>query len=62
LTIEIIPLCAITCEHPDEAGWQQHLMPHITWLQALDKAATNALIATYPFAIEGLIANMTVRE
>lgn len=84
-----MPLFIVTYEHPDELGWQQHLMPHITWLQeriddgsliasgpfsntpgksALlimntpDKASLERVIASDPFAIEGLIANMTIRE
>jgi uncharacterized protein len=84
-----MPLYIVTYEHPDETGWQQHLMPHITWLQdqlksgtliasgpfpgapqkqallilrAADRTALDALIASDPFAVEGLIANMTVRE
>lgn len=83
-----MPLFIVTYEHPDEEGWQQHLMPHITWLQerlqdgsliasgpfseaaeksALlimstpDRAALESVIATDPFAVEGLIANMTIR-
>lgn len=92
-----MPLYAVTYEHPDEAGWQQHLRPHILWLQerlkdgsllasgpfsdstvksgvksgvksallilsAADRAALDALIASDPFAAEGLIENMAVRE
>ena len=84
-----MPLYAVTYEHPDEAGWRQHLAPHITWLQerikdgsllasgpfndspqraalliifSLDRASLDALIASDPFATEGLIENMTVRE
>lgn len=78
----------VTYEHPDDAGWQQHLMPHLTWLQerladgsllssgpfsdadvksamlimtAPDQASLEIVIATDPFAIEGLIANMSIR-
>ncbi len=84
-----MPLYIITYAHPDETGWQQHLMPHILWLQAQlkagnllasgpfpqatqkeamlimrapNRAALDALITSDPFAIEGLIADMTVRE
>ena len=84
-----MPLYAITYEHPDEAGWQRHVMPHVAWLQdrlgdgtllasgpfpdspakaallimcAPDRAALDRLIASDPFAIEGLIEAMTVRE
>jgi uncharacterized protein len=83
-----VPLYAVTYEHPDETGWQLHLMPHIAWLQdrlkdgsllasgpfpgapqklamlilaAPDRAALDVLIASDPFATQGLIANMTVR-
>jgi uncharacterized protein len=84
-----MPLYAVTYDHPDDAGWQLHLMPHIAWLKdrmadgallasgpftgsptktamlilkAADRAALDALIAPDPFAIQGLIANMSVRE
>jgi uncharacterized protein YciI len=78
----------VTYEHPDNEGWQQHLMPHLTWLQdrlqdgsliasgpfseadvksallimsAPDQATLESIIATDPFAIEGLIANIPIR-
>ena len=84
-----MPLYVVTYEHPNEAGWREHLAPHIAWLQdrladgallasgpftgdphktamlilsAPDREAVEALIATDPFAIHGLIADMTVRE
>ena len=84
-----MPLYLVTYEHPDEARWQIHLMPHVDWLKqrladgaliasgpfpgghvksamlimaAPDQAALEAIIATDPFAVEGLIANMTIRE
>lgn len=84
-----MPVYAITYEHPNESGWQKHLMPHITWLQnrlkdgsllasgpftgnpsraamlimsAPDRAAIDALIASDPFKVEGLVENMTVQE
>lgn len=84
-----MPLYAITYEHPDETGWRQHVVPHVTWLQdrlkdgallasgpfnnvsgkaallimsAPDRAALDQLISSDPFAIEGLIENMTVHE
>jgi uncharacterized protein YciI len=84
-----MPVYAINYEHPNEAGWRQHLPPHIGWLQdrlkdgsllasgpfanspqraamlvmyAQDRAAIDALIASDPYAVEGLIENMTVRE
>ncbi|HEX8239493.1 MAG TPA: YciI family protein [Allosphingosinicella sp.] len=84
-----MPRFVVTYEHPDEGGWQRHLMPHVAWLQerlkdgsllasgpfsdspvkaALlimdvpDRSTLDALIATDPFATEGLIENMTIRE
>lgn len=30
-----MPLYMVTFTHPDEAGWQQQLMPHIVYLQKL---------------------------
>jgi uncharacterized protein len=81
-------LFIVTYEHPDNEGWQQYLMPHITWLQerlqdgsliasgpfsdaaeksamlimgAPDQTALESIIATDPFAVEGLIVNMTIR-
>ena len=83
-----MPIYVVTYEHPDDAGWAVHVMPHVAWLQdrvadgsllasgpyegtavksamlllkAADRAALDALIATDPFAKEGLIANMTVQ-
>ena len=84
-----MPLYVVTYEHPDEAGWREHVTPHVGWLQdrladgsllasgpfsgdatrtalpiltAPDREAVEALIATDPFAVHGLIADMTVRE
>jgi uncharacterized protein len=81
-------LFIVTYEHPDDEGWQQHLTPHIKWLQeriadesliasgpfndavvksallimrAPDQASLESIIATDPFAIEGLIAKMAIR-
>jgi uncharacterized protein YciI len=78
---------AVTYEHPDEAGWQLHLMAHLVWLQdrvkdgsllasgplngrsvksallvmrAPDQPSLETIIGADPFAIEGLIANMTI--
>lgn len=82
---------AVRFEHPDAAGWQARLGPHIRWLQdrlrdgsllasgplpgtaaaggsdsamliveAADRAAVEAMIATDPFAIQGLIANLRI--
>jgi uncharacterized protein len=83
-----MPIFIVTYEHPDEDGWQQHLISHIAWLQervldgaliaagpfseaaaksallvmgAPDRTALESIIATDPFAVEGLIANMTIR-
>lgn len=77
----------VTYEHLDEAGWQQHVMSHLGWLQdrvkdgsllasgpfserpvksallvmsAADAESLAAMIATDPFAVEGLIDNMTI--
>ena len=82
-------LFAVTYEHPDDAGWQAQLMPHIAWLKdrvadgsllasgpligtatksallivsAPDRAALDEMIAGDPFAIEGLIDNMSVSQ
>ena len=84
-----MPLYVVTYEHPNEAGWQNHLMPHLEWLKerlkdgillasgpftdvsqneallivsAQDRAALDKLIASDPFAVEGLIENMVVRQ
>ena len=84
-----MPTFVVTYEHPNEDGWKEHLMPHITWLQAqlregtliasgpfsertvrpamlimnaLDRTSLDRLIATDPFAKQGLIANLTVKE
>lgn len=40
-------LFAVTYEHPDEVGWQRHLMPDISWLQ--DRVADGSLVASGPF-------------
>ena len=83
-----MPLYAVTYEHPNEAGWRQHVMPHVVWLQdrladgsllasgpcnetatrsallimrASDRLSLDELIASDPFAVEGLIENMTIR-
>lgn len=42
-----MPLFVVTFEHPDEARWRQHLMPHIAYLQKLLKDGT--LRASGPF-------------
>ena len=84
-----MPLYVVSYEHPNEAGWQEHLMPHVTWLQerlkdgslfasgpfnntkiksallimsAPNIASLNDIIASDPFASEGLIENMIIRE
>lgn len=41
-----MPIYVVTYDHPDAAGWQRHLMPHIAWLQARLKAG--ALLASGP--------------
>ena len=40
-------LYAVTYEHPDEAGWQAQLAPHIAYLQ--DLLAEGVLLASGPF-------------
>jgi uncharacterized protein YciI len=45
-----MPLFIITYSHPDPIGWQQHLMPHIGWLQ--DQLVDGSLIASGPFRDE----------
>ena len=42
-----MPLYTVTYEHPDETGWQQHLQPHILWLQ--DRLMDETLLASGPF-------------
>lgn len=42
-----MPLYAITYEHPNEAGWRQHVVPHVAWLQ--DRLADGSLLASGPF-------------
>lgn len=41
-------LFAVTYEHPDEDGWQQHLMPHVVWLQ--DRVTDGSLLASGPIS------------
>ena len=43
-----MPIYVVTYEHPDEAGWKRHLIPHIGWLQAQLRAG--ALLASGPFS------------
>ncbi|GAC1320574.1 MAG: hypothetical protein NVSMB16_15740 [Acidimicrobiales bacterium] len=79
----------VTYSHPDEAGWHEHLGPHVDWLaaeveagrlrasgpfvgsdvrsamliiDAEDRSALDAMIATDPFHIAGLIEGMTITE
>ena len=79
----------VTYSHPDDAGWHEHLGPHIDWLVAEidaghlrasgpfvgtdvrsamliieveDRSALDAMIATDPFHIAGLIEGMTITE
>ena len=83
-----MPLFLVTYTHPDETGWQAHVMAHVAWLQdqvkagaviasgpmpgeadraallvmaAADEVSVREIIATDPFAVEGLIAELTVR-
>ncbi|NCN85423.1 MAG: hypothetical protein GW808_02095 [Sphingomonadales bacterium] len=84
-----MPVYVITYEHPNEAGWHEHLGPHIDWLRAQlsdgsllasgpltdasqkealliinapDRTVLDTLIRKDPYATEGLIENMVVRE
>lgn len=84
-----MPIFAVTYDHPNETGWQQHLMPHIDWLKDRlkdgsllasgpfagepgrtamllinmpDRPTLDQLIASDPFALEGLIENLTIRQ
>jgi hypothetical protein len=38
----MMPLYAITYEHPDETGWRQHVVPHVT-----DKTSLQAIGSDY---------------
>lgn len=42
-----MPLFVVTYEHPDEDGWQMHMMPHFTWLQ--EGLKDGSLLASGPF-------------
>lgn len=42
-----MPVFAVTYEHPDEAGWQKHVMPHVKWLQ--ERLRDGSLLASGPF-------------
>ena len=68
-----MPLFAVTYDHPNEAGWIQHVMPHVVWLQerlkdgsllasgpittALCKSALLIMTAPDRSTVEGLIAS-----
>ncbi len=41
-----MPLFVVTYEHPDEAGWKQHVMPHVQWLK--DRLQDGSLLASGP--------------
>ena len=43
-----MPLYVVTYEHPDSAGWQRHVLPHVGWLQ--DRLKDGSLLASGPFA------------
>ncbi|WP_372916092.1 YciI family protein [Sandarakinorhabdus sp.] len=45
-----MPIFAVNYDHPDETGWQQHLLPHIAWLR--DRVADGSLLASGPFTGE----------
>jgi len=84
-----MPIYTVTYEHPNEAGWQKHVAPHVVWLQdrlrdgsllasgpfkgtanksallimsAPNGASLEQIIASDPFAIEGLIEDMKIQE
>ncbi|MES2755686.1 MAG: YciI family protein [Pseudomonadota bacterium] len=42
----------VTYAHPDEAGWQAQLMPHIAWLN--ERVADGSLLASGPLPGEGV--------
>jgi len=41
-----MPLYIVTYEHPDEAGWRRHVMPHVGWLR--DRVKDGSLLASGP--------------
>jgi hypothetical protein len=43
-------LFMVTYTHPDEAGWQRHVMAHVGWLQ--DQVAAGHVIASGPLPAE----------
>lgn len=45
-----MPLYVVTYDHPNEAGWGRHVMPHVAWLQ--DRLADGSLLASGPFGGE----------
>ena len=45
-----MPLFLVTYTHPDETGWQAHVMAHVAWLQEQVKAG--AVIASGPMPSE----------
>ncbi len=42
-----MPIFVVTYEHPDEEGWQAHVMPHVGWLQ--ERLKDGSLLASGPF-------------
>ena len=53
-----MPLYLVTYQHPDEAGWQVHLRPHVDWLKL--RLADGALIASGPFPGEPVKSAMLI--
>ena len=53
-----MPIYVVTYEHPNEDGWKEQLMPHITWLQAQLK--NGALLASGPFSDRTLRSAMLI--
>jgi uncharacterized protein YciI len=51
-----VPIFVVTYEHPDNEGWQHHLMPHLNWLQQC--IADGSLIASGPFRDSSLKSAM----
>ena len=42
-----MPIYAVAYDHPDEAGWRAHLLPHVAWLQ--ERLTDGSLLASGPF-------------
>jgi uncharacterized protein YciI len=58
-----MPLYTITYQHPDEAGWERHIIPHVSWLQA--RLKDGSLLASGPFtnaAVKSAMLIMTAPD